>query len=88
MAEGTPGQKHLNEFSSILVDLENLDVKIKDEDKAILLVVSLPLHINTLRRSCYIVIIILYRWRMLSQTCCLRRSLILTFMLIPLRDKK
>ena len=42
MAEGTPVQKHLNEFNSILVDLESLDVKIDDEDKAILLVVSLP----------------------------------------------
>ena len=42
MAEGTPVQKHLNDFNSILVDLESLDVKIDDEDKAILLVVSLP----------------------------------------------
>jgi len=41
MAKGTPIQKHLNEFNSILVDLESLDVKIEDEDKAILLVVSL-----------------------------------------------
>ena len=42
MAEGTPVQKHLNEFNSILFDLESLDVKFEDEDKAILLVVSLP----------------------------------------------
>ena len=42
MAEGTPVQKHLNEFNSILVDLDSLDVKIEDEDEAILLVVSLP----------------------------------------------
>ena len=42
MAEGTPVQKHLNEFNSILVDLENMDTKIEDEDKAILLIVSLP----------------------------------------------
>ena len=42
MAEGTPVQKYLNDFNSILVDLESLDVKIEDEDKAILLVVSLP----------------------------------------------
>jgi len=42
MAEGAPVQKHLNEFSSILADLESLDVKIEDEDKTILLVVSLP----------------------------------------------
>jgi len=38
----TPVQKHLNDFNSIIADLESLDVKIKDEDKAILLVVSLP----------------------------------------------
>jgi hypothetical protein len=43
MSEGTSMQSHLNEFSSIIVDLESLDVKIDDEDKAILLVVSLPL---------------------------------------------
>ena len=40
--EGTPVQKYLNEFNSILVDLKSLNVKVKDEDKAILLVVSLP----------------------------------------------
>lgn len=34
MSEGTPIQTHLNEFNSILVDLENLDVTIEDEDKA------------------------------------------------------
>ena len=42
MAEGTSIQSHFNEFNSIIVDLESLDVKIDDEDKAILLVVSLP----------------------------------------------
>jgi len=42
MAEGTPIQKHLNDFNSIIVDLKSLDVKVEDEDKAILLVVSLP----------------------------------------------
>jgi hypothetical protein len=36
-------QSPLNEFNSIIVDLESLDVKMDDEDKAILLVVSLPL---------------------------------------------
>jgi hypothetical protein len=34
-------QSHLNEFNSIIMDLESLDVKIDDEDKAISLVVSL-----------------------------------------------
>jgi hypothetical protein len=42
MSEGTSMQSHLNEFNSIIVDLENLNVKIDDEDKAILLIVSLP----------------------------------------------
>ena len=42
MAEGIPIQNHLDEFNSILIDLESMDVKIEDEDKAILLVVSLP----------------------------------------------
>jgi hypothetical protein len=42
MLEGTSMQSHLNEFNSIIVNLESLDVKIDDEDKAILLVVSLP----------------------------------------------
>ena len=45
MAEGTLVQKYLNEFNSIIVDLESLEAKIEDEDededKAILLVVSL-----------------------------------------------
>ena len=42
MVEGTPIQSHLNEFNSIIMDLENIEVKIDDEDKAVLLVVSLP----------------------------------------------
>jgi len=40
MAEGTPDKKHLNNFNSIIVDLESLDVKVEDEDT--LLVVFLP----------------------------------------------
>jgi hypothetical protein len=42
MSEGTYMQSHLNKFNSIIVDLESLDVNIDDEDKAILLVFSLP----------------------------------------------
>lgn len=42
MQEGTSIQSHLDEFNSILIDLENLEVKLEDEDKAVLLVVSLP----------------------------------------------
>jgi hypothetical protein len=50
MAEGTSIQSLLNEFNSICVDLESLDVKIDDEDKVILLVVSLPLLLCILRK--------------------------------------
>ena len=42
MAESTPIQNHLDEFNSIILDLESLDVKIIDEDKVIFLVLSLP----------------------------------------------
>jgi hypothetical protein len=42
IAEGTYIQSYLSEFNSIYVDLKSLDVKIDDEDKTILLVVSLP----------------------------------------------
>ncbi|KAL8160958.1 hypothetical protein V2J09_012447 [Rumex salicifolius] len=42
MKEGSDLQAHLNEFSSILIDLENLDIKMEDEDKAVLLICSLP----------------------------------------------
>lgn len=42
MKEGTEIQSHLSEFSSILLDLENLEITIEDEDKTILLLVSLP----------------------------------------------
>ena len=43
MSEGTPIQTHLNEYNSILLDLENLAVTIDDEDKAVIIITSLPL---------------------------------------------
>jgi len=42
MAEGTSIQNRLDDFNSILIDLESMDVKIGDDGKAILLVISLP----------------------------------------------
>jgi len=42
MVQGTPIQSNLNEFNSILLDPKNIDIKINDEDKVVLLVVSLP----------------------------------------------
>lgn len=58
MSEGTSMQSHLNEFNSVCIDLESLDVKIVDEDKVILLVVSLSLLLSILRKLCFIVIIL------------------------------
>jgi hypothetical protein len=42
MSKGTSMQPHLNKINSIIVDLESLDVKIGNENNAILLIVSLP----------------------------------------------
>ena len=50
MIEGTTTQNHFNDFNSIIIDLKSLDVKIKDEDKAILLVVSLSPSYNYFKR--------------------------------------
>ena len=40
--KGTSMNKHLNDFNKMIVDLKNLDVEIDDEDKALLLLNSLP----------------------------------------------
>ena len=34
--------EHLNDYNKILADLQNLEVEIKDKDKALLLLNSLP----------------------------------------------
>jgi hypothetical protein len=52
MSEGISMQSHPNEFNSIIIDLESLDVKIDNENKVILLVVSLPLLLSILRKLC------------------------------------
>jgi len=49
MVEGTLLKSHLDEFNSILVDLENLEVNIDEEDKAILLVCSLPRSLHNFK---------------------------------------
>ena len=41
MGEGTLIQNHLDDFNSMLINLESLEVKIEDGKKFILLVVSL-----------------------------------------------
>lgn len=42
MQEGTQLQDHLDSLNSILLDLRNIDVKVEDEDAALILLVSLP----------------------------------------------
>jgi hypothetical protein len=83
MSEGTSMQSHLNEFNSIIMDLESLDVKINDEDKTILLLVSSPLLLSILRKLCFMVIILHCPLRMLSQICCARKNLMLILVLNP-----
>ncbi|KAL5788067.1 hypothetical protein ACOSP7_005016 [Xanthoceras sorbifolium] len=42
ISEGTSLGSHIDEFESLIMDLQNLDVKIDDEDQALLLLYSLP----------------------------------------------
>ena len=42
MNEGTTMLKHLNFFNKIIIDLLAVDVKINEEDKALILLSSLP----------------------------------------------
>ena len=88
MTAGTPIQKHLNDFNLIIIDLESLDVKLRIRMTLYCWLCFYPRHISILRRSCSndIVILILYRLRMLSQTYFLKKSLIMIFILILLRD--
>ncbi|KAJ1412176.1 gag-polypeptide of LTR copia-type, partial [Sesbania bispinosa] len=42
MKEGTPIKDHLNELNLILMELREIDVKMEDEDAAMILLSSLP----------------------------------------------
>ncbi|KAJ4720887.1 Retrovirus-related Pol polyprotein from transposon TNT 1-94 [Melia azedarach] len=43
MQEGMPLRDHLDQLNTILLELRNIDVKVEDEDAALILLVSLPL---------------------------------------------
>lgn len=51
MQEGTPLREHLDQLNTILLDLRNIDVKIEDEDAALILLVSLPLSYENFVQS-------------------------------------
>lgn len=42
MGEGTSLSQHLDNFNSIIMDLNNIDIKIDDEDQALIVLCSLP----------------------------------------------
>ena len=51
MHEGTPIKSHIAEFSSITNDLDKMEVKIEDEDQALLLLYSLPSSCKRFREA-------------------------------------
>ena len=53
LEEGKPLKPHLNEFYSIVMDLQNIDVKFDDEDLAIYLLCSLPPSYKNFRETLF-----------------------------------
>jgi len=51
MHEGTPIKSHIAEFSSIINDLDKIDVKIEDENQTLLLLCSLSSSHKSFREA-------------------------------------
>jgi len=51
MHECTPIKSHIIKFSSIINDLDKIDVKIEDEDQTLLLLCSLPSTYKRFRKA-------------------------------------
>jgi hypothetical protein len=51
MAEGMSIKPHVDEFSSILLDLANMEIKYEDKDQALMLLRSLPLSYKNFRET-------------------------------------
>ena len=51
MHEGTTIKSHISNFSPIINDLDKIEVKIEDEDQALLLLCSLPSSCKSFREA-------------------------------------
>ena len=51
MREGTPPKEHFDELNYVLIELHDIDVKIEDEDLAMILLASLRLSYKNLVSS-------------------------------------
>ena len=51
MVESISIKSHIDDFSSIIIDLENMDLKIEDEDQTLLLLCSLPFSCKYFREA-------------------------------------
>ena len=51
MQEGTPIKSHIAEFTSIINELDKIEVVVEDEDQALLLLCSLPSSYNSFREA-------------------------------------
>jgi len=51
MHKGTPIKSHIAEFFSFINDLDKIEVKIEDEDQALLILCSLPSSYKSFREA-------------------------------------
>jgi len=51
MYEGTPIKSHIAKFSSMINDLDKIEIKIEDENQALLLLCSLPSSYKSFREA-------------------------------------
>nr|GEW27961.1 retrovirus-related Pol polyprotein from transposon TNT 1-94 [Tanacetum cinerariifolium] len=68
MKDGSSLKEYLDDFNSILMDLKNVEVKIEDEDAALVLLVSLPHSFESFVSS-LLSVKTLSLWRRLDLVC-------------------
>ena len=82
MAEGTPLNSHLDIFTSILMDLKNMDVKYDGEDFSLMLICYLPPSYN------HFSIKKLFLWRRLKKLFLQRSLWIRSLFIAPTRTQQ